>query len=184
MATNAKTSWTTRAKVRKATPSGTVTAEYVAGGEVVRVSPRYSKHGTNFRVTPERPAVYFANWAAENGMMPAITAEEAESEQGRQILAPLFEKCQQYFQGIEPAVLGGEAEAKPDLTNGFTFLVQQVTVERIGFATTGGTAAVQPTVSADTVQEMAKRIEEMRAKHQAKDAPAATPAKEPKAKKS
>jgi hypothetical protein len=50
-------SWNTRARIRKVDEAGNVLqGEFAYCGEHVRVSPRFQKNGTNFRVRPERPA--------------------------------------------------------------------------------------------------------------------------------
>lgn len=158
--------WNARAKVRKATPSGVVVAgEYVFGGEVFRVSPRYQKNGSTFRIRPERPAIAFAAWAVESGLLPLpLTAAEAESAEGMAILAQLFAAYKDCFKGLEPAVQSGDANAQPDLLTGFSFLVPQPFVEKIGFASTASTSGMAPVVNTDLAAEMTKRIEEMRAK--------------------
>src|SRR5947207_1633778 len=85
--------WNTRAKIRKIDETGNVLqGQFAYGGEVVRVSPRYQKNGTNFRVRPERPAAFFAAWCHEFNLLPSpLTAEEAESAAGLELLQPLWD---------------------------------------------------------------------------------------------
>lgn len=167
--------WTTRAKVRKATTSGEVVPnEFSFGGELVRVSPRFRNTGNgNFRVSPERPAAFFAAFCVENAIIPAMTAEEAESDAGREVLAPVFAACVQYFHGLEPT--GTEKDSQADLKTGFSFLVPQVLVQKIGFADVASRAAIQPTVNAALAADVAKKLEEMRAKATAKKPAEAKP---------
>lgn len=166
----ATTNWTAQGKIRK-------TGGYACGGELVRISPRFRQGGTSFRVAPEKPAAYFAAWCVDNAVLPTpMTADEAQSDAGLQILAPLFQACLQYFEGIEPT--GQEPNSIPDLTSGYSYLVPQVLVERLGYVEGQAKPAVQPTVNPALIAETAKKLAELRAKAAKPEAKV-----EPKAKK-
>lgn len=79
-----------RGRIKKVDPQGNVLeGQYAYGGEVVRVSPRYQKNGTNYRIRPERPAAFFAAWCFENSLLPTpLTPEEAETPAGLEMLEP------------------------------------------------------------------------------------------------
>src|SRR4051794_32976773 len=91
--------WNTRGRKKKKDEEGNlVQGEHSFGGEIVRVSPRFQKNGNNFRVRPERPAAFFAAYCYENGLLPErLTAEEAESDWGMELLEPLWQENQGQF---------------------------------------------------------------------------------------
>jgi hypothetical protein len=163
--------WNTRARIRKVDESGNVVqGQYAYGGEHVRVSPRYQKNGTNFRVRPERPAVFFAAWAFENGLLPtALTPEEAESPAGLELLQPLFDEYKGYFSKIESPFAACDQATEPSLKVGFSFNIYQVLVEPAGSVKPVNGAAralsMSPVGNGDVARDaIKKKIEEMRSR--------------------
>jgi hypothetical protein len=126
--------WNMRGRIKKLDPQGNVLeGQYAYGGEAVRVSPRYQKNGTNFRVRPERPAAFFAAWAFENGLLPTqLTPEEAESPAGLELLQPLFDAYKSYFPKLESPFAACDQSTEPSLKVGFSYNIYQVLVEQIG----------------------------------------------------
>jgi len=88
--------WNARGKIRKIDEEGNVVPrEYSFGGEVCRISPRFQKSGSNYRVRPERAAAFFAAFCYENQLLPAaLTPEESATDWGLEILEPLWEEKQ------------------------------------------------------------------------------------------
>jgi hypothetical protein len=172
--------WNLRAKVRKTDDQGNILPnEYAFGGEIVRVSPRFQKHGTNFRIRPERPAFFFMQFCVENGLLPvALTAEECESEIGLEILQPLFETYKQYLPRIESPFAACDQVTEPSLKEGFSFCILQVLVDQIGTVRTAANRSTpRPTPSPSTTtagafDNIKKRIDEMRARTAKPESPA------------
>lgn len=166
--------WNQRGRIKKVDPQGNVLeGQYAYGGEVVRVSPRYQKNGTNFRVRPERPAAFFAGWAFENGLLPTpLTPEEAETPAGLEMLEPLFDTYKSYFPKLESPYAACDASTQPSLKVGFSFNVYQVLVEQIGSVKpVGGSSSTmaRPVVGnpGSALDLLKKKIEDMRSRTQA-----------------
>ena len=164
-------SWNTRAKIRKVDEAGNVLpGQHAYGGEAVRVSPRFLKNGTNFRIRPERPAVFFAAWCHENGLLPnPLTPEEAESAEGLELLEPLWDSYQQYFPKLESPFAACDEATQPSLRVGFSFNIFQVLVEPIGTmksAARPGNRMVAPTALGNgaAIESIAQRLAAMRAR--------------------
>lgn len=180
--------WNQRARIKKVDPQGNVLeGQYAYGGEVVRVSPRYQKNGTNYRIRPERPAAFFAAWCFENSLLPTpLTPKEAESPAGLEMLEPLFDAYKGYFPKMESPYAASDQATAPSLKVGFSFNILQVLVESIGsLKPVGGapSAMVRPVVGtpSSALDLLKKKIDDMRARTQASPAtassalPAATP---------
>ncbi len=182
--------WNQRGRIKKVSPEGNVLeGQYAYGGEIVRVSPRYQKNGTNFRVRPERPAVFFAAWAFENGLLPTpLTPEEAESQAGLELLQPLFETYRHYFPKMESPYAACDQGTEPSLKVGFSFNIYQVLVEQIGSVkpVNGNSAALPIPASTNgrsALDSLKSQIEAMRSRTATPAAPASALPPTPKAKK-
>jgi hypothetical protein len=148
-----------------------VEREWACNGEYVRVSPRYMKNGSTFRVRPERPAAFFAAFLHERGLVPVLlTAEECEQEEVLQFLDPLWAKYSGAFYKLESPLAACDQATVPSHRNGFSFCVLQVLVEEVGTVQGGnGTpaslAALQTgAANADHLDALRKQIELLRAK--------------------
>ena len=166
--------WNTRGRVKKVDEAGNVLeGQYAYGGEAVRVSPRYQKNGTNYRVRPERPAVFFSFWCSENGLLPTpLTPEEAESEAGLEILEPLWNVYKHHFAKLESPYAACDQATEPSLKIGFSFNIYQVLVEQIGSVrpTNGASAApVRPagSVGGSALEGLKQKIEALRTRNPA-----------------
>ena len=161
--------WNIRAKIRKTDEQGNVLPnEYAFGSEPVRVSPRFQKNGANYRIRPERPAYFFAQFCVENGLLPVnLTPEECETDTGLEILQPLFDSYKQYLPKLHGAT---DQFSEPSLKEGYSFCIPQILVDQIGtIRTTANRTTPRPMIngsapSSSVFESIKKRIEEMRAK--------------------
>lgn len=182
--------WNQRGKIKKVSPAGEIIPnEYAFGGEVVHISPRYQKNGQNYRVRPERPAVFFAAWCFENGLLPTpLTPEEAESQAGLDLLQPLFETYRQYFPKMESPYAACDQGTEPSLKVGFSFNIYQVLVEQIGSVKpVNGSSTALPipasTNGRSALDSLKSQIEAMRSRTATPAAPTSALPPTPKAKK-
>jgi hypothetical protein len=175
--------WNQRGRIKKTDGEGKILpGEFAFAGEVVRVSPRYQKNGTNFRVRPERPAYFFSQFLVENGLLPVpLTPEECEAEWALELLDPLWEQYKGYFPKLESPFAASDTTVVPSHRVGFSFNIQQLLVEPIGMVKTNGKPAFRTAVNGSApnpsiFDAMRKRIEEQRAKAAAtkQDPPAPT----------
>lgn len=179
--------WQQRGKIKKVDPHGNlVPGEYAFAGEIVEISPRYQKHGQHFRVRPIRPAVFFAAFCFENGLLPEqLTPEECQQEWALQLLDPLWEQCKGYFHKLESPNAACDTMTVPSHRVGFSFNILQVLVDPIGAVknAAGATGPHPLPVSAigSTLDAAKKKIEEMRARTPAAPTSALPPT--PRAKK-
>jgi hypothetical protein len=167
--------WALRAKIKKVDEAGNIVeGQYGFGGEVVRVSPRYQKHGTNYRVRPERPAAFFAAFLQEGGVLPTLlTSEECGQEWVLELLDPLWEQYKAYFPKLESPYAACDSTVVPSHRVGFSFNILQVLVEPIGTAHgSNGKQSFRPlangSTNASVLDTIRKRIEEMRARNATK----------------
>jgi hypothetical protein len=175
--------WNTRAKIRKVDPEGNIVPnEYAFGGEIIRVSPRFQKNGTNYRVRPERPAYFFMFFCLENKLLPtALTIEECESEAGLEILQPLWDAYKGSFAKLESPYAACDRSTEPSLKVGFSFNIFQAVVESIGTVRSNNTKpTLHPAVNgsapnSSTSESIFKRIQEMRARAAANKQEPTTP---------
>jgi hypothetical protein len=165
--------WNLRGKIRKVDDQGNIVeGQYAYGGELVRVSPRYQKNGTNYRVRPERPASFFAQFCVEHGLLPtALTAEEAESDLGMEILQPLWDSYKSFLPKLESPYAACDVATEPSLKVGFSFCVMQILIEQIGSIRPSGTkpmlkVSVNGSAPGPVILDsLRKKIEEMRARN-------------------
>ena len=164
--------WNSQGRIKKVDDQGNVLeGQYACNGELVRISPRFQRHGTNYRVRPERPAAFFAAWAFENGLLPtALAAEECEQEWALELLDPMWEQYKGYFFKLESPYAACDLATVPSHRVGFSFNVMQVLVEGIGTVRTNvARPAFRPsangTTNASMFERMKTRIEEMRARN-------------------
>lgn len=163
--------WNTRARIRKVDEAGNlVQGQYAYGGEVVRVSPRYQKNGANFRIRPERPAVFFATWCFEKGLLTTLlTPAECEQEDVLQALDTLWEGYKGYFPKLESPFAACDLSTQPSLRTGFSFTIAQVLVEAMGIvkAMPGTSTVSVPGPNAglsDIADALKQKVEQMRAR--------------------
>lgn len=165
--------WNIRGKIRKTDDAGNVLEnEHAYGGEFVRISPRYQRAGTNFRVRPERPAYFFNQFLFEHGILPApLTPEECETEAGLEILQPLFEQYKSYLANLESPFAASDLATQPSLKDGYSFCVLQVLVEQIGsFRSEPTRQLARPNISgvrpsASVFDRIKQQIEAMRSRN-------------------
>lgn len=116
--------WHDRCKLARADDQGNIIdGEYIFGGEWFDVSPT---RGSSFdRVRPQRPAVAFANYCNEIGVLPeALRPEEVQEPEMLEILNQLWEEHQYdtMFMDLNGA-RGASDPNEPNLVNGFSFKV-------------------------------------------------------------
>lgn len=160
--------WNTRAKVRKVDEAGNVVqGQYGCGGELVRVSPRYQKNGTNYRIRPERPAIFFAAWAFEHGLLPMqLTPEECEQEDVLQLLEQLWEACKGHFPKLESPYAACDDATVPSLRVGFSFNIPQLLIESVGSVkpTPGTSGNSIPGPNTDLAIALRQKVDQLRAR--------------------
>lgn len=176
--------WNTRGRIKKVDEAGNIVeGQYAFAGECVRVSPRFQRGGMNFRVRPERPAVFFAAWAHEVGLLPTpLTPEECDQDWAFELLEPLFETNKGAFYKLESPFAASDLSTQPSLRVGFSFNIPQVLVEGIGTVRgTNGAAGHRTsrpvTNNGQAVAAILEKIQAMRARAGAKPEPAVAPAK-------
>jgi hypothetical protein len=163
--------WNLRAKIKRVNAEGKlIPNEYACGGEFVRVSPRFVKGGRTYRVRPERPAVFFAAWCFEHGLLPTpLTAEECEADWAVEILDFLWNAEKQSFYKLESPNAACDDATKPSPRVGFSFCISQILVEEVGSVrgskgSHGGMMPAHVQGNGENHEALRKRIEEMRAK--------------------
>jgi len=163
--------WNAQGRIKKVDQEGNVVeGQYAFGGELVRISPRFQKHGTNYRVRPERPAAFFAEFLFENGLLPtALTAEECEQEWALELLDPLWETYKGYFPKLESPYAACDLATTPSHRLGFSFNLPQILVEETGLVRTNvARPAFRPvsngSVNGSVFAQLKKRIDEERSR--------------------
>jgi len=174
--------WNAQGRIKKVDESGNVLeGQYAFNGELVRISPRFQRNGTNYRVRPEHPAAFFSAFLFENGLLPtALTPEECEQEWCLELLDPLWEQYKGYFPKLESPYAACDLATTPSHRVGFSFNLMQILVEEIGSVRTNvARPAFRPsangTSNPQAVEAIRKRIAEMRARNGAQET--AVPAK-------
>jgi hypothetical protein len=162
--------WNMRGRIRRVDSDGNVIEGYACGGEFVRVSPRFVKGGRTYRVRPERPAVFFAAWCFEHGLLPTpLTAEECEADWAVEILNWIWKIEKQAFYKLESPFAACDQATQPSPRVGFSFCISQILVEEAGSvrSSKGGPGGMMPAHiqgNGHDTEGLRKKIEEMRAK--------------------
>jgi hypothetical protein len=176
--------WNLRGKIRKVDAEGNlIEGQHAFGGEIIRISPRFQKNGANFRVRPERPAVFFAAFCVENHLLPVpLTPEECESPAGLEILQPIWDLHSGCFPKLESPFAACDESTTPSLKDGFSFCLVQVLVEEIGVVRSSPNRptlrpAVNGSTDTDIFEAIRTKIHEMRSRNTTPEQPPATPKK-------
>jgi hypothetical protein len=163
--------WNLRGRVKRVSSQGDVIEnEFGFGGEFVRISPRFVKGGRTYRIRFERPAVAFAAWLYEHGILPTqLMPEEAESEWGLELLDPFWAKYKGHFYKLESPNAACDLGTQPSHRTGFSFCISQILVEEAGSirGSKGSHGSMMPAHvqgNGENHEALRKRIEEMRAK--------------------
>jgi hypothetical protein len=164
--------WNQRGRIRKVSKNGDlVPSEFAFNGEVVQISPRYMKNGSNFRVRPERPAAFFAAFCHENELLPTqLTADECDQEWALELLDPLWAANKHRFFKLESPNAACDVGTQPSHRNGFSFCILQVLVEEMGGARTARSAPGTRLfgggggTNGQAMEATKRKIEEMRAR--------------------
>jgi hypothetical protein len=163
--------WKLRAKIKRVNAEGNlIPNEYACGGEAVRVSPRFVKNGVNFRVRPENPALFFALYCYERGVLPIrLSPAECQEEWALEILDEFWEENKHRFPKLESPFAASDTATTPSPRTGFSFNIPQFLVEPIGTvhsSKTNGAAAFSGPVptNGENHEALRKKIEELRAK--------------------
>lgn len=177
-------SWNLRARIRKVDEAGDIVKEqYAFGGQTVRVSPRYQRNGSNFRVRPEDPVAFFAAFCFEQGLLPTqLTAEECKSGWALELLEPLWEENKYQFPKLESPFAACDDATEPSLRVGYSFNISQALVEQLGAArTTHERPMFRPAVNGQAnpqnLDALRRKIEEQRARATSANGAAAPAAK-------
>lgn len=179
-------SWNMRACVRKTDDQGNILDENAYNGEIVRVSPRYQRHGVNFRVRPERPAAFFAAYCYEQGLLPTLLSpDECQQEWALELLDSLWEDNKFAFAGLESPYAACDQGTTPSHRIGFSFVVLQILVQQLGAVrSVPGKPTFRPTgngtSSHQDMDAIRRRIEEQRARGAAGTGNGANPGKKKK----
>lgn len=162
--------WNQRGRVKRVdSHSNIIEREWACNGEFVRISPRYVKNGSTYRIRPERPAAFFAAWLYERSLLPMLlTGEECEAEWALEILDPLWAAHKGNFFKLESPNAACDHATKPSHRVGFSFCILQVLVEQVG-AVRGSNGVHAGMMSSGALgngdnEALRKKIEEMRAK--------------------
>ncbi len=160
-------SWNTRVRILAVDSEGNaVEGEYDFNGEVFERSPRFIRGGHTFRLRPVRPLAVLAALAFKLKLLPALlTAEEAQSEWGQELIVPLWPKLARRFDNLASPLAEKDHSVKPGPINGWSFTELQVLCRECGVAS-GPSSPSRPSLTVETSQQaldaaMAK-ITEMR----------------------
>jgi hypothetical protein len=163
--------WNMRGRIRRVSAEGNIIeGEWACQGEFVRISPRFQRGGRNFRVRPERPAIFFAAWLFEHGVLPALlTPEECEQEWALDMLDPLWATHKGHFFKLESPNAACDQATAPNHRTGFSFCVLQALVAETGSVRSsngsqGGMMVANVQGSGESQEAFRKKIEEMRAR--------------------
>jgi hypothetical protein len=126
--------WHARDKIKKTDPAGNILdGQYAFGGEVVQISPRFQRSGTNYRVRFENPAAAFAAFLFENGLLPELLSPaEANQEWALALMDGLWAKTKYRVPALASPHAASDSLSVPSHRNGFSFNVLQVLIEHLG----------------------------------------------------
>ena len=169
------TSWHQRGRIRKVDDQGLVQpGQFAAHGEVVQISPRYQRGGTNFRVRPERPAAFLAAWCFEHGLLPELlTAEECQDEAILHLLDQLWARCRSSFPQLGSPLAASDDSVEPGPRTGWSWNILQVLIEPTeSIRTVARTRTFRPVVNGasagpDLADTARRTIEALRARTRA-----------------
>jgi hypothetical protein len=162
--------WRLRGRIKKVDKYNNVLEDqWDCCSEYVRISPTFRLNGRTYRVRPERPAVFFAYWLYERGILPErLTPEEAASEAGLELLDPLWERYKAHFFKLESPNAACDS-TQPSHRVGFSFCVLQAQVELMGSVRSskgshGGMMPAHVQGNGENHEALRKKIEEMRSR--------------------
>lgn len=126
--------WHARGKIKKTDPQGNILdSQFAFNGEIVQISPRFQRSGTNYRVRFENPPAAFAAFLFENGLLPELLAsEEANQEWAMALMDGLWAKTKYRFPALASPHAASDSLSVPSHRNGFSFNVLQVLIEHLG----------------------------------------------------
>lgn len=128
--------WNTRVRILAVDPDGNAREnEFDFNGEVFQRSPRFVRGGHTYRLRPERPLAVLAALAYKVKLLPTLlTAEEAQSDWGQELLIPLWPHLCRRFQNISSPLADKDTSVKPGPVNGWSFTEMQILCRECGTA--------------------------------------------------
>src|SRR5262249_14545722 len=108
-------SWNTRVRILAVDAEGNaVEGEYDFNGEVFERSPRFIRGGQTYRLRPLRPLAVLATLGFKSKLLPAIlTAEEAQSEWGKELIIPLWPQLSRRFANLASPLAEKDSTVQP-----------------------------------------------------------------------
>jgi hypothetical protein len=171
--------WNTRVRILAVDAEGNAREnEFDFNGEVFERSPRFIRGGHTYRLRPLRPLAVLAALAFKLKLLPALlTAEEAQSEWGQEMIVPLWPKLSRRFDNLASLLAEKDRSVKPGPINGWSFTELQIICRECGVAS-GSSSPSRPNLTVETSQQaldaaMAK-ITEMRQRASSSPNPAPT----------
>lgn len=157
-------SWNTRVRILAVDSEGNAQEnEFDFNGEVFERSPRFIRGGHTFRLRPQRPLAVLAALAFKVKLLPTLlTAEEAQSEWGQELIVPLWPKLARRFESLSSPLADKDTSVKPGPVNGWSFTEMQILCRECGV----GNGSSNPSRSSFTVETNQQTLDAAMAKIQ------------------
>jgi hypothetical protein len=168
--------WNTRVRILAVDAEGNAREnEFDFNGEVFERSPRFIRGGHTYRLRPVRPLAVLAALAFKLKLLPALlTAEEAQSEWGQELIVPLWPQLSRRFDNLASPLAEKDRSLKPGPVHGWSFTELQILCRECGVAS-GSSSQSRPSLTVETSQQALDaamaRITEMRQRASGNPAP-------------